>query len=76
VAAQAFVDKDVPPDSIAYGHNRVQPLEDRHRKYLGMLFHLSIHVYGLVPGLVYADGDLWVDPAWARSRERLLREFS
>lgn len=73
VAANAFVDKDVPDNSIVYGCNRVKPLQEHHKRYLkDQLWH-CVYVYKLVPGLVYVHpGKLFIDVDYARHRMAML----
>lgn len=75
IAANAFVDKDVPDDSIVYGCNVVKPLKEHHRNYLKMQLWHCINIYKLVPGLVYASGRLWIDGEWARKRAAMIDEM-
>lgn len=73
IAANAFVDKDVPDNSIVYGHNIVKPLREHHKHYLKSQLWHCIYVYKLVPGLVYVHpGKLFIDVDYARHRMAML----
>lgn len=74
IAARAFVDKDVPDNSIAYDCNIVRPLKEHHKNYLQQQLWHCINVYHLVPGLGYASGKLYIDEEYARSRTEMLRK--
>jgi len=71
VAANAFVDKDVPDNSIVYGCNDVRALQEHHKKYIKMQLWHCINIYRLVPGLVYVSGKLYIDEEYARSRTEI-----
>jgi hypothetical protein len=71
VAANAFVDIDVPDDSIVYGHNIVKPFAMHHKTYLKKQLWHCINVYRLVPGLVYVEGKLYIDRDYAEQRAAL-----
>ena len=72
IAANAFVDKDVPDDSIVYGVNVIKPLQAHHKRYLRMLLWHCMNVYKLVPGLVYVHGELFVDRKYAEQRDKMM----
>lgn len=71
IAAQTFVNKDVPPKSIVYGVNKIKPLEKNHLKYLQMVLYHCIHIRKLVPGLIYAGSQLFIDNQYLKKREEL-----
>jgi serine acetyltransferase len=75
VAAGAFVDRDIPPESIVYGHNKVKCLENRHVKLLQSTLYHCINVYKIFPGLVYRNEELLIDREYAARRRTLLGEL-
>jgi serine acetyltransferase len=75
VAAQAFVDRDVPPLSFVYGHNQIKPLGNHHIRYLQSVLYLCIHEYKLIPGLMYREGNLYIDTEYAAKRSSMMERL-
>lgn len=75
IGANAFVDKDVPDDSVVYGRNEVSPLKEHHRKYLKMQLYMAREIYRLVPGLVFRNGRMYIDQDYAARREALFKSL-
>lgn len=75
VAAGAFVDRDVPPRSIVYGHNEVRPLKSHHVRILQSTLYHCINVYNIIPGLVFRNEKLFIDTEYAAKRSSLLQEL-
>lgn len=75
VAAQSFVNRDVPSFSIVYGKNNIFPLQPAHYKLLRMTLHFAINNYRLVPGLAFSAGKMYIDPAYASLRNSLLSDL-
>lgn len=74
VAAQAFVDKDVPDNHIVYGRNEVYPLQIHHWNYLKQMLWHCINVYPIIPGLVYIKGIMYIDETYKKQRTMLLEQ--
>ena len=72
ITANAFVDKDVPDNSVVYGINEIKPLQEHHSKYLKMVLWHCINIYKLVPGLIYKNQKLYIDEEYAKLRPGLL----
>ena len=72
IAANAFIDKDIPDNSIVYGINRIFPLQLHHEKVLlNQLWH-CVHIYHLIPGLTFDHGKLFIDNDWVKTRNEML----
>ena len=72
IAANAFVDKDVPNNSIVYGVNKVLPLKPHHRRSLLRQTYHCIKINKLIPGLVYKNEKLFIDMNWCEERNKEL----
>jgi serine acetyltransferase len=75
IAANAFVDKDVPGMSIVYGHNQIKPLHNHHIRYLQSVLYHCINEYKLISGLTYRNGKLYIDTEYAARRASLTQEL-
>lgn len=75
VAANAFVDKDVPDNSVVYGINQLKPLKDYHWDYLKLQLWYCVNEYNLVPGLCYHYGKLMIDLDYVEERQRLVEDM-
>lgn len=72
IAARAFVDKDVPENSVVYGINNIKPLKKHHLKYIQHVLWHCLNVYRLVPGLIYKNEKLYIDEDYVKTRLDLL----
>jgi serine acetyltransferase len=72
IAANAFVDRDVPNDSFVHGINMIEPLKEHHKKYQKIILWHCVN--RLVPGLVYSNEKLYIDQEYAKSRLELLNQ--
>jgi hypothetical protein len=72
IGANAFVNRDVPDNSFVIERNNVQPLEAHHKYYLALQLYHCMHIYRLVPGLIFKSGQLYVDEDYAEKRSPLL----
>jgi acetyltransferase-like isoleucine patch superfamily enzyme len=72
IAANAFVDKDVPGNSIVYGVNKVSPLKPHHYQSLANQVWYCKNIFKLLPGLVFKNGKLYVDTDWSGKRDSLI----
>ena len=68
IAANAFVDKDIPDNSIVYGRNNIKPLEKHHKRYLSLSLWDCVNTYKLISGLVYKNERLYIDEEYAKRR--------
>jgi acetyltransferase-like isoleucine patch superfamily enzyme len=74
IAANAFVDKNVPDNSFVHGINIIEPLKEHHKKYIKMDLWHCINIYKLVPGLVYKNQRLYIDEEYVRKRLEFLNQ--
>lgn len=72
IAANAFVNKDVPDRSIVYGVNKIEPLKSHHYQSLTNQLRYCKYVDNLLPGFVYKNNKLFIDTDWCNQREALL----
>jgi serine acetyltransferase len=74
IAANAFINKDVPDNSIVYGVNKVSPLRPHHYDSLTNQLWYCKNIFHLLPGLVLKNSKLFIDMDWCRKRDLLLNK--
>ncbi|MFZ1898388.1 hypothetical protein [Methanoregula sp.] len=75
IAANAFVNKDVPDRSIVYGVNKIEPLKPHHYQSLTNQLRYCKYIQNLLPGLVCKNNKLFIDKDWCNRREFLLNKI-
>jgi serine acetyltransferase len=75
IAANSFVNKDVPDHSIVYGVNEIHPLKQHHYQSLMNQLRYCNNILNLLPGLVCKNNKLFIDTDWCTRRESLLNKM-
>jgi serine acetyltransferase len=75
IAGNAFVDKDVPANSVVYGVNKISSLKPHHINSLANQMWHAQNVAHLIPGLVYRSQELFIDPEWVRKRDADVKDL-
>lgn len=75
IAANSFVDKNVPSHSIVYGINNISKLREHHYKYLYNILWHCINRYDLIPGMSYKDGKIYINEDWKIKRKELEEKY-
>ena len=75
IAANAFVDRDVPANSVVDGVNKISPLKLHQINSLANRMRHVKNVYQLITGLVYKNHALFIDREWIRNRYAELNDF-